>query len=61
MATKSILKTTHIKEPGAAAALVGALENARGKSEKQVVFGRAPSEASREDIRKMFNVYHEEA
>lgn len=54
MATKSILKTIHIKEPGAAAALAGALENARGKAEKEVVFHRSPSEASRADLRKMF-------
>lgn len=54
MATKSILKTIHIKEPGAAAALVRALENAKGKSEKEVVFQRPPREASRADIQKMF-------
>ena len=60
MATKSILKTIHIKEPGAAAALVGALEHAKGKSEKEVVFERSSSEASRADIRKMFGIYHDE-
>lgn len=61
MATKSILKTIHIKEPGAAAALVRALENAKGKSEKEVVFQRAPQEASRSDIQKMFGASHSEA
>lgn len=60
MATKSILKTIHIKEPGAAAALVRALENAKGKSEKEVTFKRTPSEASRTDIQKMFGVAQSE-
>lgn len=56
MATKSILKTIHIKERGAAVALVGALENAKGKSEKEVVFKRTPSEASRSEVQKLFGV-----
>lgn len=60
MATKSILKTIHIKDQRAATALANALENARGKSEKVVTFQRAPSEASREDIRKMFGVHRDE-
>ncbi len=60
MATKSILKTIHIKESGAATALVRALENAKGKAEKEVVFKRTPSEASRADIRKMFDVDRDE-
>lgn len=60
MATKSILKTIHIKEPGAAAALVRALENAKGKSEKEVTFKRTPSEASRTDIQKMFGAAQSE-
>lgn len=60
MATKSILKTIHIKEPGAAAALINALEHAKGKTEKEVVFERYPSEASRADIRKMFGVNSDE-
>lgn len=55
MATKSILKTIHIKDAGAAAALVRALENAKGKSEKKVVFKRPTSEASRSEIREMFS------
>lgn len=61
MATKSILKTIHIKEPGAALALVRALENAKGKAEKEVVFYRAPVEASRSDIQKMFGRVENEA
>ena len=56
MATKSILKTIHIKERGAAITLVRALENAKGKSEKKVEFKRTPSEASRSDIQKLFGV-----
>lgn len=60
MATKSILKTIHIKELGAATGLVQALENAKGKAEKEVVFKRPPSEASRADIRKMFGICNDE-
>lgn len=54
MATKSILKTIHIKEHKAALALVKALENAKGKSEQPVYFKRRASDASRDEIRKMF-------
>lgn len=56
MATKSILKTVHIKERKSATALVNALENAKGKSAQKVEFQRMPSEASREEIRAMFGV-----
>lgn len=54
MATKSILKTVHIKERKSATALVNALENAKGKSARKVKFQRVPSEASREEIKAMF-------
>ena len=54
MATKSILKTVHIKDKKAAAALVGALENAKNKTAKEVRMSRSSSEASREEIKKMF-------
>lgn len=54
MSTKSILKTIHITDRKSALALVRALENAGGKSQKDVVMQRSHSEASREDIRKMF-------
>ena len=54
MATKSILKTIHIKKKRPALALVRALERASGKSEQTVVMHRSYSEASRSDIQKMF-------
>ena len=54
MATKSILKTILIKEREPAAALVSALENAKGKAEKDVKMRRTHSDASRSDIQKMF-------
>lgn len=57
MATKSILKTIHIKERNSANALVRALENAKGKTAKDVVMKRSYSEASRDDIHKMFGVH----
>ncbi len=54
MATKSILKTIHIKNKKSALALVNALENACGKQEKKVAMSRPHSDASREEIRQMF-------
>ncbi len=54
MATKSILKTITIRDPASAAALANALENASGKSAKQVPFSRGFSHAGREEIQKMF-------
>ena len=54
MATKSVLKAIHIKDRRAAAALVSALEHAKGKSEKDVKMSRSYSEASKEEIRSMF-------
>ena len=54
MATKSILKTIHIKRRKSASALINALEHAEGKSEKDVQFQRSYSTASREEIKKMF-------
>lgn len=59
MATKSILKTIHIKDRKAASALVCALENAKGKHSRDVVMSRSYSEASRSDIRKMFGVQND--
>ena len=53
MATKSILKTIHIKKKRPALALVRALEHASGKSEKDVVFSKSYSEASKSEIQKM--------
>lgn len=54
MATKSVLKTIHIKKRKQAIALLCALENAEGKARKNIVMSRSFSEASREDIQKMF-------
>ena len=54
MATKSILKTIHIKQKKTALRLVQALENAKGKGEKDVIMTRGYSEASRDEIGKMF-------
>ena len=54
MATKSILKSVEIKNKETAAALISALENAKGKHAKPVVIQRSFSDASRDEIRKMF-------
>ena len=54
MATKSILKTIHIKSPKSANRLVSALENASGKSYEIVKLTRPASDASRNEISKMF-------
>lgn len=56
MATKSVLKNIDLKTRRSANALVSALENAKGKSEQIVVKQRTFSDASREEIRKMFEV-----
>lgn len=54
MATKSVLKTIHIKKRRSAISLVRALENASGKASKDVQFQRGYSVASKEEIQKMF-------
>lgn len=54
MATKSILKTVYIKDNDSAKNLARALENAHNTPETPVKFSRAPSDASRDEIRKMF-------
>lgn len=54
MATKSVLKTVDIKTRDSALALVNALENAKGKHTRPVAANRSFSDASREEIRKMF-------
>lgn len=54
MATKSILKTIHIKKSKSVRSLVTALENAKGKNAKKVTMTRMYSTASRDEIRKMF-------
>ena len=54
MATKSILKNVPIKDKKSACYLVSALESAHGKHSQEVQHQRSHSDASREDIRKMF-------
>lgn len=54
MATKSVLKNIDIKTRDTALSLVNALENAKGKHAQQVKKIRVFSDASREEIRKMF-------
>ncbi len=54
MATKSVLKSVEIKSKEAAHSLIVALENAEGKHAKPVVVQRSFSNASREELRKMF-------
>ena len=59
MATKSILKTIHIKNQKSALALVNALENANGKAKKRVSMTRSYSDASREEIKKIFGEHND--
>ena len=54
MATKSILKTVHIKSSKSARRLASALENAAGKHGQEVQITRPASDATRDEIRKMF-------
>lgn len=54
MATKSVLKNIDVKSRESALALVNALENAKGKHAQHVVKTRVFSDASKEEIRKMF-------
>lgn len=54
MATKSVLKNIDVKSRKSALALVNALENAKGKHAQPVVNNRTFSDASREEMRKMF-------
>ena len=54
MATKSILKTIHIKQRKPALSFIRALENASGKAKKDIVMSRGYSDASRAEIAKMF-------
>lgn len=54
MATKSVLKNIDIKSRKSVQALASALEHANGKHSQTVMKQRTFSDASREDIRKMF-------
>lgn len=55
MATKSILKTVYIKNNDSARNLANAIDNSSNVVGKKVIFSRSVSEASREDLRKMFS------
>lgn len=54
MATKSILKSVNIRNKGAALSLARAMENAHTKADKPVKMSRSVSEATEEEIKKMF-------
>jgi len=54
VATKSVLKNVDVKTRDSALALVNALENAKGKHAQHIKKTRVFSDASREEIRKMF-------
>ena len=54
MATKSVLKNIDVKTRNSALALVNALENAKGKHAQPVPKTRTFSDASKEEIHKMF-------
>lgn len=55
MATKSILKNVVIKDKKSCSSLVNALESAKGKRAKEVVYSRYVRTADDEMIKKMFN------
>ena len=55
MATKSILKTVHIKDAKTAKKLVNALENSQKKPKKEARINQKVTSASRSEIRSIFN------
>lgn len=59
MATKSVLKTIHINKRRSALSLVRALENASQKSQKEVIFQRSYSTATKDEIKKLFGAEEE--
>lgn len=54
MATKSLLKTVSFKDKALTRNFVYALENAQRKTSKDVTMTRTCSDASVDEIRKMF-------
>lgn len=56
VATKSICKDIRIKNRGLVRGLVSALENAKGKSSKDVELKKMVEEVKAEDIKKYFEV-----
>ena len=59
LATKSILKTVHIKEKKSAVALINALENSKTRAHREVELTRPYSDASLTDIKKMFGAQND--
>lgn len=57
MATKSVLKDVNLRTRKSATALVIALENAKRRRTKPIRHNKSFSDASREEIRKMFEVH----
>ena len=55
MATKSFLKTIHIKNKKDCTALVNAMEHAEQKGNVPVTFSRSYHEATKEEVQKMFS------
>jgi len=55
MATKSILKTVHIKDPRSARKLVNALESSEKHPSKTPRIKQKVTTATREEIRNMFD------
>lgn len=54
MATKSVLKSIHVKDRRQATNLVRALESAKGKAATSVIKNRSFSDVDRSEIRRMF-------
>lgn len=56
MATKSVLKSVNLRTRKSATALVAALERAKARKTRPIKSQRVFTDASREDIRCMFEV-----
>ncbi len=56
MATKSVLKDVNLRTRKSATALVTALENAKSRRTRPIRHEKSFADASREEIRKMFEV-----
>lgn len=54
MATKSILKTVHLKDQKSVSKLANALENAQNYKQPKVTMNHMVSDASRDEIKAMF-------
>ena len=56
MSTKSILKNIVIKDKKTSSSLINAIESAKGKHSKDVVYSRVVRNADDEMIKKIFEV-----